>query len=132
MDVSLPLSPEAGVLRLPAPAEMKAARQAFKTKWFDEYTPIQELSKIAPLALEDDPYIAARMYAGHQGKVAAAVHQLREIGMPVKKAGLLDIFNRQLELSRDIELFRRPDLIASRRSGRPRRSRRRPRARSPR
>jgi hypothetical protein len=105
-----PMSSEAGALLLPTGEEMSAARQWIKTKMFDEYTPIQELAKRAPLAMEDNPYIAARMYAGHQGKIAAKLQELRDIGLPIKQQGLLEPFDQMLALNRDLEWWRRPDI----------------------
>lgn len=104
------LSPEAGVLMLPSAQEVKASKQWFLRRTFDEYTPVRDLAEIAPLALEENPYIGARMYAGHFGKVWVKLRELRDIYRPIAKRKMVPQFEEYLELQRDIELFRRADI----------------------
>jgi hypothetical protein len=68
----------------------KAAGGRFKSQWVDKFDPIRQLVKSKSLSPEQDPYIGARMYAGHVGKVDLRLQGLREILRPAAKEKLLD------------------------------------------
>lgn len=60
------------------------------TEWVDRFDPIRRLVKDKNLTAESDPYVAARMYAGHVGKVDNRLQDLRSVLRPATEEGLLD------------------------------------------
>ena len=103
------LSSEAGVLRLPDLSPWWSRQQ---TRWLDEFTPIKDLEGMAALPPTESAYQAARVYAGHFGKIVAKEGDLRKILRPVAADGLIPDLDRFLELERHKELFARPDIGA--------------------
>jgi len=58
-------------------------------QWVDRFDPLRQLVKSKSLSPAQDPYVAARLYAGHAGKIDNRLHDLREILRPAAKEKLL-------------------------------------------
>lgn len=106
-DPVVTLTSEAGVLRLPDPT---AWWEKQETKWIDQFTPLRNMEKAGTLAPGESAYEAARLFAGHFGKVVAKERELRRILRPVASEKLMPELDSFLELERHQELFNRADI----------------------
>lgn len=102
-----PLTSESGVLQLP---DAKSWWQRNEARWVDEFAPIRDLERLGDVAPSESAYNAARLFAGHFGKIVEKERELRRILRPVAKEKLVPELDRFLELERHQELFGRPDV----------------------
>ncbi len=65
--------------------DIKPGFDNFKTQFIDKYDPIRMLTKGKNIAVDSDPYVAARLYAGHTGKIENRLDDLSNILTPAKK-----------------------------------------------
>jgi len=84
----------------PIKEKLSSTNKELKTELFDRYAPIQDMVKKAKLSAEADPYVAARNYAGHLGKVENRLDDLSAVLKPnkailkdVKQYALLDRYD---------------------------------------
>jgi hypothetical protein len=84
------------------------SRLKVRTELFDRFAPIKDLAKKAKgLTEADDPYVAARLYAGHAGKVENRLDDLRSILKPARDEGILDAMRDYALIERHEELAQR-------------------------
>jgi hypothetical protein len=86
-------------------AEASARAGEIRTQFIDRFSPIYDLTKGKNLTAESDPYVAARLYAGHSGQVQ---NRLSELSTTFQKAG------PDLGAVRDYALYERYEELAGR------------------
>lgn len=79
--------PQAGFAKIPTKVEIQEAVRDVRTQLVDRFAPLQDFVKKGgeKLTANSDPYIAARNFAGHFGKIQNRLDNLSEILVPVRK-----------------------------------------------
>jgi hypothetical protein len=101
---------EKGAARLPGAEKYIAKWKTFKKDFYDEYEFIKELSGRTTIPQGKDPYVAARLFAGHVGKIYERMLDMRRILRPIEKAGLTKDLSKWMLNERHMELAARPDI----------------------
>jgi len=113
-------NPERGSITINAQAIREKAID-LETQLLDRLAPLRHLVKDKKLTVDSDPYVAARNYAGHYGKIQNRLDQLANI-LPKggfwesaigRRPGLLRDATDYMTLERHVELGSRPDLAAT-------------------
>lgn len=106
---------ESGTFKLPTKQQVRKATVKKRTQLTDEFAPVHDLVADAKLSPDSDPYIAARMYAGHAGKIDNRLKELRGILKPARKEKLMDamrdyaVYERHEELAGRIPGYKLPN-----------------------
>ncbi|MDQ3816118.1 MAG: hypothetical protein M3362_00320 [Acidobacteriota bacterium] len=87
--------------KLPSKQELLGKVEDVQTQLFDRLAPIRNLTKGKNIAANADPYVAARLYAGHYGKIQSRLDDLSDILRPGKAD--LPLATEYAKLERSIE-----------------------------
>lgn len=77
-------NPQAGFAKIPDKQEIEATSRKARTQLIDRFAPISDFVKNKNLTADQNPYIAARNFAGRFGKVQNRLDELSEILTPAK------------------------------------------------
>jgi hypothetical protein len=83
------------------PSKLKEKSLDVRTQLVDRLAPLKDLTK-GKVKVDADPYVQARLFAGHSGKIQNRYDELSKILTPGKK--ILPQAKRYAQLEREIEL----------------------------
>lgn len=75
---------ESGFSKIPTKDELVSTSQNFRTQMIDRFAPISDLTRKTKLLGSQDPYVAARNFAGHYGRIQSRLDDFSDILRPAK------------------------------------------------